>query len=118
MFEAYELRVCDGASGKDVRLEVSGEVDVVAAGHLLDSVLRAASSCERHNLVIVDLANCTFMDSRGVAALIAADRRVRDLCSHLVVTNPQMHIARLLAITGLDGYLDIRSKRVTAPLEP
>ena len=91
---------------------------MVAAPQLLDAALQAASSSKSHNLVIVDLVNCTFIDSHGIAALMAADRRVRGLCSHLVVTNPPKHVARILAMAGLDRYLDIRSKRATASLEP
>ena len=108
MFQPFELRVCDGA-GRDVRLEVNGAVDMASAPQLLESVLIAASSSDHQMLVIVDLADCTFIDSSGVAALMAASLRVRDHRSHLVITNPPELIARILDMAGLYDCLDIRS---------
>ena len=61
MFQAYELRVCDGAMGE----MYASKLAVRSTCSRDPSSSRrscAASSCERHNLVIVDLANCTFMD--------------------------------------------------------
>jgi anti-sigma B factor antagonist len=113
MFNPYELRVCDGA-GRDVRLEISGDIDMAVAPQLLDSVLAAAYSYDEHNVVVLDLTDCTFIDSSGLTALLEADRRIRGR-AHLVVINPSQLVARIFVATGLDGLLDIRAGGHRAP---
>jgi anti-sigma B factor antagonist len=111
MYDNYDLRVYE-CSGVGVRLEVRGEVDLAVAPNLLDSVLCAAFSHDRHTIV-VDLANTTFMDSSALAALVEADRRLRQASAHLVIANPSATITKAFEVSGLDGHLDIRRQWTT-----
>ncbi|MET0901930.1 MAG: STAS domain-containing protein [Acidimicrobiales bacterium] len=115
MFKPYELRVCHDTGDGSVHLEVHGEVDTMVAPQLLDSVLCAAMSYDHHNIV-VDLSGCTFMDSSGLAALIAAHCRLVDDRSHLVITNAPPMVARIMELAGLDSVLDIRPRWMSASL--
>ena len=85
-------------------VSVMGDVDLAAAPALERTLLSAA---DQRGELIVDLSNCSFLDSRGLAALIVAwehlDRSSRPLA--VVVSNP--HVLRVFQITGFDELLEI-----------
>jgi anti-sigma B factor antagonist len=88
-------------------LAASGEIDVATAPELHDHLGKLLQ--DSPELLVVDLADVSFIDSTGLGVLVGAVRDVRagggDL--RLVVTQPQ--IIRLLEITGLDEVFNIRS---------
>lgn len=90
-----------------VRLEINGEVDLLTAPELLDSVQCAAAANDRCNIV-VDLRDVSFIDPAGLDALVRADRGVRELNAHMIVCNPSRTVQCMLEMTGLDDVLDIR----------
>jgi anti-anti-sigma factor len=95
----------DGAS---VRLAVEGEIDMAAAPRLRDFLLCAGEVYD-HHVMAVDLGGVTFLDSSGLGALVQAHERFCGGRSHLVVTNPTPIVARVIALTGLDSFLDVRT---------
>jgi anti-sigma B factor antagonist len=88
-------------------LAASGEIDVATAPELHDRLGKLLQGSPE--LLVVDLADVSFIDSTGLGVLVGAVRDVRagggDL--RLVVTQPQ--IIRLLEITGLDEVFNVRS---------
>jgi anti-sigma B factor antagonist len=98
--------------GRRVVLAVAGEVDIDSAGAIPAAVDDALDS-GAHD-VWVDLTDVTFMDSSGVHALIVARTRVRELERSLVVICPPGNVRRLLAVTGLDGALELYDTREQA----
>jgi anti-sigma B factor antagonist len=71
------------------------------------SVVRDGSApiIEHGGRVVLDLTATTFVDSTGLAVLVAAHRRAERLGGRVVVVNVDPEIARLLKITGLDTIL-------------
>jgi anti-sigma B factor antagonist len=108
MHHPYEVLVSDSGA-EQVRVEVSGEVDMAVAPQLLDAILCAALSRQRQNIVI-DLARCTFIDSSGLAALVEAHRRLVAESCHLVITDASPMITKTIELAGLDDYLDVRPR--------
>jgi anti-sigma B factor antagonist len=79
---------------------VVGEIDLAVADDLQEQLSHSVT--EEGNDLVVDLTDVTFLDSRGLAALVATGKRVRELdgAMRLVVTNPTQ--LRVLALTRID----------------
>jgi anti-sigma B factor antagonist len=86
-------------------VELSGELDIVSADFLTEALVDVAGST-----VVVDLSGLTFMDGRGVAALIAAgDRIAAKGLGSIVLTEPQRMVRKPLEILGLGDWIVERS---------
>jgi len=90
-----------------LRLEVSGEVDLLVAPDLLDTILCAGMTSRRRRTVVVDLAGVTFMDSSGLGALLEAQRRLPGLDCNLLVVDLPVALRQLMDSTGLAQVLTI-----------
>jgi anti-sigma B factor antagonist len=95
-------------------LAVSGEVDLHTAGRLQAALepLVAAAGPSRPD-VVVDLSAVSFLDSTGLGELVAAHRTLAAKSARLHLVSGNDRVGRLLAITGLDGVLDVHPDRET-----
>jgi anti-sigma B factor antagonist len=86
-------------------VSVMGEVDLATASAFAQTLLGVAE--ERKGEVIVDLTDCSFFDSTGLSALLAARERLersnRSLA--LVLGNPT--VRKVFQITGFDERFEI-----------
>ena len=96
-FTIESMRLQDG-----ILLALSGELDLASVS-AVDAELRRAE--QAHGLIVVDLARVTFMDASGLAALIAADLRLRERHGCLAVVRASRQVARLFELTGAAGQL-------------
>jgi anti-anti-sigma factor len=83
---------------------LSGELDLTGTPRLsacLTDVLASAW------LVVVDLRELTFMDSSGVAAIIAADKRARRSERRLVLIRGPAQVTRLINLVDPARRLEI-----------
>lgn len=103
----FEIAVTNGGD-RVVRLAVEGEIDMSTSPQLLDSVLSVALAHDRHHIVM-DLRDVRFLDSSGLAAIVQANKSVRDLNAHLILCNPSRTVRRMFEVTGLDDVLDVRN---------
>jgi len=84
-----------------VLLQPAGELDLSTASQLQDALDELRLTGWRH--IVVDLRGLTFMDSTGLALILAADRDAeRDGWTLEIIDGPAP-IARLLELTGLDA---------------
>ncbi|WP_181448493.1 STAS domain-containing protein [Nonomuraea aridisoli] len=86
-------------------LTLHGELDFASSDRvppLIDAVVKAG----RRRLV-VDTVGLTFCDSRGLRALIHAERALAALGGGMELVNVHGRLLRLLDITGLTGVLAI-----------
>lgn len=88
-------------------LAVAGEVDV-HTGPVLRARIAGLLDLGRRRLV-VDLAAVDFLDSTGLAALVAGLNRAREVGGSLTLVCPQERLLRLLRITGLDDVFVIHA---------
>lgn len=103
----FEVELEEASDGHtNVRLR--GELDLSTASDLervLETIPDRATT-----RVLVDLTDCEFIDSTGIALIIGAWRRIdRDGggSGRLVLCSPNQQVRRLLKITGLDSSIGI-----------
>jgi len=94
-------------------LRVIGELDQATLPLLqskLDPLLDAGSGS-----LLVDLSDCEFIDSCGLAAFVAAHERLATQPGRLMgVCCPDNQVRRLLELTGLDRAMGIADSRDAA----
>ena len=92
-----QVRKC----GDNVIVALRGELDMVDAAEMTVALVAAASGRGR---TIVDLAGLTFIDCRGAAALVRAERRVRQAGGSLELAAPHTRVRRVFELSRLiDG---------------
>jgi anti-sigma B factor antagonist len=97
-------------SNSGVVVRVEGDLDM-ATSPRLEEALESAGTAKR---VVIDLTECTFLDSSALRLLIASARarESEDGSIELVVTNPR--ILRVLEITAVDTVLPVHDSLESA----
>jgi anti-sigma B factor antagonist len=96
------VRVLDEHVGDVAVVTVDGEVDAANARGVGER-LRSSLTNHSHALV-VDLTETSYIDSAGLNVLFALDLELRERRQRLhLVIRPGSPVARVAAITGLDG---------------
>jgi anti-sigma B factor antagonist len=85
----------------------AGEVDLLTAPELTAQLLAALNT--RSSRLVVDLRGVSFMDCRGLGALLAARRRASDIGGIVCLVGANAQITQMLAITGLDRLFPIHA---------
>ena len=86
-----------------VLVEAAGEIDASTAPRLQRGLLSTfAGGADR---VVVDLSGVTYMDSSGVAAIIAGYAEATERAVRLAVVCGSGHAAKRLRVMGLDALL-------------
>ena len=93
-------------------VSVRGEVDL-ATGPEFDHALRALPE-EGVGSVIVDLTDCSFMDSTGLHLLTRTQRRFDSAGGRVSVVSANRSVLRLFGLTGLDEVFAIYPSRAAA----
>ena len=97
-----DLLVIDPYDADGTRfIRVAGEIDAASAPLLAEALEQCNGSP-----VCVDLANVTFMDSSGVAVLVAAHKRAAEHNLELTIANAAPHMLKVLEIANLDHLLN------------
>ena len=95
-----------------VLLRARGDLDAYTAPGLRAQLHEATSG--EAELIVVDLAEITFIDSAGLGTLVGAHRRMLERGGRLRVVRPPTLVARAFEVTGLDTVLDLRDDREQA----
>lgn len=82
---------------------LTGELDADTASHFR-SLIAEHLLAGPGNLVL-DLSGLTFIDSAGLAAIVATDKGVRRAGTRLVLAAPGRNVRNVLHLTGLDAVL-------------
>jgi anti-sigma B factor antagonist len=95
-------------------LEVGGELDLSTATQLEEPLEEAVSSPEA--AVLIDLTDCTFIDSTGIALIVRAWQRVDSGAGNggkgdLVLCCQNEQVRRVLEVTGLEHSLRVLGTR-------
>ena len=86
-------------------LRLAGELDSATVPRLQAAFEQAADAGPEQ--VAVDLERLTFIDSSGLQALVACQRRFNGQGPHLVIRRPRGEVSRVLTLVGLDKLLPI-----------
>ena len=92
----------DAGPDGTVRLHVSGELDAHSAPEFAEAFEPAVAAAA---VVEVDLTDVPFVDSSGLAALLAARQRLEGAGGSLVVTAASAAALRLFELTGVSAHL-------------
>ena len=95
-----------------VSVAVSGELDLYTAPQLEQALAVAAEDGARG--LLVDLAECEFIDSTALGALLDAHRRLGAGDRRLTVVAPDPQIRRVFELTGLDRVLTLHASQADA----
>ena len=83
--------------------KLTGELDLARRGEL-DAIAAAAAEAE---LAIVDMTEITFIDSTVINWLLSTKKVLEEKKGRLRVVAPNGLVTRLLAITELDGVIEV-----------
>jgi anti-anti-sigma factor len=97
--------VIEAMDADGVRVSVEGEL-AGSSAYTLDSELRRVEATHPARLLL-DLSALAFIDSAGLARLLAAHRRAQREGRRLIVVQGTGAVRRLLALTALDHQLDV-----------
>ena len=87
------------ASVRVRRIALSGEIDVATAPRAFAEVIAVDPS--PGDVVILDLGDVEFIDSRGVAMLLKAKSHFDGMGCQLSLANPSDPVKRVLEVLGL-----------------
>jgi anti-sigma B factor antagonist len=89
--------------GGTALVQVKGEVDSYTAPMLEQRLTELVDGgvCE----IVLDVADLTFMDTTGLAALARTFKRLRSGQGRLSLRSPRPNVQKTLEITGLDKVL-------------
>ena len=99
MQEASVLRLSVAHEQGSTVLYAAGEIDITTAPQLREVL-------DHWGGVVVDLADVTFLESQGVAVLIAAQKRFAEHGGDLRLRKPQGSVRRALQLVGIDSWID------------
>jgi anti-sigma B factor antagonist len=91
-----------------VRVAPRGELDVATAGMLEAQLHELRDS--GFDCVVLDLRRLTFMDSAGIALIIAEDRRARGNGHDFSLIAGPAAIQRVLDVAGVAGLVRFRAR--------
>jgi anti-sigma B factor antagonist len=101
---APRLTFVETRTGDRVDVTVAGDVDLATKDSLIAIAARAIG--EGPAILMLNFASVPFLDSTGLAGLI----KIRSMCDQsgctLQLSHLQDHVANVLALTGLDTYLN------------
>jgi anti-anti-sigma factor len=92
---------------------LAGEVDISTVGKLYEELAELARANVCH--IALNVAEVTFIDSTGLSLLVTEHKRAESMNGELLVFSPTLQLVRLLQITGLDAYLNIRPRLAVLP---
>ncbi len=104
----YSIRMEAGDGGPVI--VVSGEADSTASP-LLDEKLGAACNAAPAGVVVVDVSDAEFVDSRTMSVLVNWTERQRAGGGRLPIVCPNSNMLRVFRQIGLDQVLEIVSSR-------
>jgi anti-anti-sigma factor len=106
----FEVKVGDLDQGVRI-ISVRGELDLSTAPDLEGPLDQALESGE--GSVLIDLSQCEFIDSTGIALIVRAWQRLDsgENGRALVICSQNDQVRRVLEITGLELSIPVRTTR-------
>lgn len=93
-------------------IAVRGEINIFTAP-VFKARIAAATDAGR-DVVVIDLASATFIDSSSLGVLISAHRRLSQREGRLIIACDVPALRNTFRITGLDAVLEIVASREAA----
>lgn len=94
---------------KQLTVALSGEIDHHRAKKVMETVTRKIDEYLPKNCIL-DFRDVTFMDSSGIAIVICALRRIRELDGKLKLTNVPPQPYKVLRAAGVDRVAEMEGR--------
>lgn len=104
--------IIEDLDASTVRIALHGDLDLAHA-YTFDEELQLVEA-RRPACICVDLRELSFLDSCGLARLLAARRRARRLGHRLVLVRGSATIQRLFALSAVDESFEMVSEPPSA----
>jgi anti-sigma B factor antagonist len=88
-----------------ITVALHGEVDVMTVDEVRMALGEAIAA--RPGLIVVDLADLSFIDSTGLGAIIFGFQRARDEGMAFLLANPTRGVRQVLVLSGLLEVVDL-----------
>jgi len=93
--------------GRNTVVSLEGEVDATTR----DLLIGVASPCITADATLtLDCSRVTFMDSRGVHAMVELRRLAEEGGARLIVLAPTSAVTRVLSLAGLTGFFTTKAR--------
>jgi anti-sigma B factor antagonist len=86
-------------------IEVSGEVDLYNVSELKKALFAITDG--KHANVVVDMENINYMDSSGIGALVAGQKKMRAHSGKFGLLNIHEDVLNILKLATLDKFFTI-----------
>ena len=93
--------------GKTINIALSGEIDHHEAQRVIREMGEAVDTYLPAHCV-VDMRNVTFMDSSGIAVILGAYRRLREIGGEMEVIRVPRQASRVLTAAGVDRIVPLK----------
>jgi anti-sigma B factor antagonist len=107
MMRGFALTI-EPLAGDAVRVALRGELDLEHA-YTFDEEMRRVEGAHP-SCVVLDLRGLSFLDSSGLARLLAANRRAQRAQRRLLLVRGTKAVQRLLAITAVGQHFETVSE--------
>lgn len=100
-----DLKIDTTRDAEGSMITVGGDIDLYSSPNLRGVLLEEISGPSAR--VAVDLAGVRYMDSSGVATLVEALRRAREVDTALILVAPSVKVMKVLEMTRLDSVFEV-----------
>ena len=119
---SYDVTLIDSDPNRPIKAWASGgntpkRLSVVSDVDEDNIIERIEEAAQQSPIVVVDLAELTFMDSTGLSALVVAKNRMESDGDVLMLTRPRPNVRRVLEITGLADWVGEWSSEWSEPTD-
>ena len=94
--------------GVHALVALAGELDLSTVGELYEQFAKLRLEGVEH--VALNMAEVTFIDSTGLSVLVTLHKRLESLDGELIIFSPSAQLRRMLEVTALDGFLNVRPR--------
>jgi anti-anti-sigma factor len=106
------FRIAAFQVGTGTTIKVVGELDNAACAELLERFEQVAPGAGE---LVLDLSEVSFIDSAGMRAIIAIERRVAERSMSLTISPPAPEVTELLEVTGIADHVALAPRVDEAP---
>ena len=92
--------------GKHKILEVVGDVDLYNVGELKEAVFGLLDSEDVPSLIL-DMKGISYMDSSGIGALVASQKKIKSKGGKFAMMNLKEDVLNILKLATLDQFFKI-----------
>lgn len=105
MSSGYDFQATERTRDGVRVVAIDGELDIASSPRVRDLLSAAATDVARP--LVVDLTNCAFIDSTGLATLLHGTKPAQNGEAHVALVSPGGEVRKLLELTAIDRTIPV-----------